>query len=469
MTGATLFSGILCPEVAMEFVDWKFCAEVDPFACAVIKERRPNLANLGDVTAADFVERAKKFGPIDLLVAGSPCQAFSVAGLRKSLDDVRGKLTLRFVEIVNAIDPRFVLWENVPGVFSSHDNPFGCMLAGLVGADAPLVPTEKCGKRWTDSGIAHGPRRTAAWVVRDAQHHGVPQRRRRIFVLAGRAGDRPHPGAVFFIAQSLQGNSAKGQEAGQAVAALTSAGVGTCGADDNQAQAGHLGCEEIAATLKGGSGERGWSCDDGAPLVASTGNVSHCLNAGGMHRIDYETETLVTHSLRGDGVDASEDGTGRGIPLVAPVFNNTGQGWWSENEVCQAARAGNGKSGGESRNSSLLAIPILEAGARTGKSTDDIRAGIGVGKPGDSNVASLRGSSRSYVAAVRRLTPTEVERLQGLPDGWTLVTYRGKLAADGPRYRAVGNGMAVPVVREIGECLRQCIDLVDGKKIEVAA
>lgn len=122
-------SGILAPEQAMPWVDWKWCAEIEPFPCSLIAGRHPNIPNIGDITAVDFVSRAM---PVDLLVAGTPCQAFSVAGLRKSLRDHRGNLTLRFVEVVHAIRPRVTVWENVPGVLSTDDNAFGCFLAGLV-------------------------------------------------------------------------------------------------------------------------------------------------------------------------------------------------------------------------------------------------------------------------------------------------------------------------------------------------
>ena len=135
MTGATMCSGILAPEQAMPWVDWKWCAEIEPFPCSVISARHEGIPNLGDIMAADFTKRTE---PVELLIAGTPCQAFSVAGLRKSLKDDRGNLTLRFMEVVHAIRPRITLWENVPGVLSTDDNAFGCFLAGLVGADEAI-------------------------------------------------------------------------------------------------------------------------------------------------------------------------------------------------------------------------------------------------------------------------------------------------------------------------------------------
>jgi len=215
MTGATMFSGILAPELAIPYVDWKWCAEIEPFPCEVIKQRRPELVNLGDVTAEDFIERAKTFGPLDVLVAGSACQSFSLAGLRKSLGDKRGILTLRLVEVVHAIKPKVLLFENVPGILSTPDNAFGCFLAGLVGFDEALIPERfsarskrwrisrkpihkrliagqwtvlKWGKekripKWTRAGVVSGPNGTATWRVLCAQWFGVAQRRERVFVV----------------------------------------------------------------------------------------------------------------------------------------------------------------------------------------------------------------------------------------------------------------------------------------------
>lgn len=140
MTGATICSGIGSPETAMPWVNWSWSAEVEKFPSAVLTARHPQSVNLGDITQPDFIERAVAHGPLDILVAGTPCQAFSVAGNRQSLDDARGNLTLRFVEIVNAIDPRSVLWENVPGVLSTKDNAFGCFLGALAGSGTALVP-----------------------------------------------------------------------------------------------------------------------------------------------------------------------------------------------------------------------------------------------------------------------------------------------------------------------------------------
>ena len=215
----------------------------------------------------------------------------------------------------------------------------------------------------------------------------------------------------------MSGDSSKGRKARQAVAALTANGVGTCGADDNQGQAGHL----IAHALRG----EGFDASEdgtgrGTPLVASPiiGRPYGDRGAGEYRLVPSITShygkgadsdctaPLVTHSLRGEGFDASEDGTGRGTPLVAATLTSG-----------SSSPTSHGKKNGTDRET---LIPV--AGTTTG---------------------------------VRRLTPRECERLQGFPDDWTMIPYRGKPAADGPRYKAIGNSMAVPVMRWIGKRIEE--------------
>lgn len=193
-------SGIEAATVAWHSLGWApvAFAEIEPFPAAVLQHHWPHVPNLGDMTKIDGRQYR---GKVDILVGGTPCQAFSIAGLRKGLEDARGNLTLTFVELADAIQPPFVLWENVPGVLSSKDNAFGCFLGGLSGSDGPLLPP---GGRWTDAGCVSGPIRSIAWRVLDAQYFGVAQRRRRVFVVACPRGG-PIPQKYFLSGKASAG------------------------------------------------------------------------------------------------------------------------------------------------------------------------------------------------------------------------------------------------------------------------
>jgi DNA (cytosine-5)-methyltransferase 1 len=176
ISGATCFSGIGAPETAAPWIDWLWSAEIEAFPTAALAERHPESLNLGDVLANNFLDRAAALGPVSVLVGGPPCQAFSVAGLRQSLSDARGNLSLRWVQIIHAIGPVCSLTENVPGWLSTDDNAFGCFLGALVGSDDALCsPLD--GGRWPRAGMVAGPRARAAWRVLDAQYFGVARRR----------------------------------------------------------------------------------------------------------------------------------------------------------------------------------------------------------------------------------------------------------------------------------------------------
>jgi DNA (cytosine-5)-methyltransferase 1 len=422
MNVLTVCSGIGAPEVAWRGFGWNYIAgaDIEAFPNAVRAHHFPEVPNWGDMTKFQEWPDAD----IDLLVGGTPCQSFSVAGLRKGLADPRGNLALTFLAIAAKYAPRWILWENVPGVLSSEQGrDFGAFLGGL----------GQCGYGW-------------AYRVLDAQHFGVPQRRRRVFVV-GHLGDWRRAAAVLFERHSLQGNPPPRREARASVAALTANGVGTCGADDNQGQAEHLipqGCGgETAPTLNAAFGSK--------------------LGLDNQH-IDSGAGLFVAHSLRAEGFDASEDGTGRGTPLV-PVTCGTltsngdahsgfkdenglvAFGW--QNSPSQGASASASASASitptldKSKTPAVAFMENQRAELRISDQTDAMATGGG--KPGQGYPAALQGS------AVRRLTPRECERLQGFPDDYTLIPYRGKPAADGPRYKALGNSMAVPVMRWIGE------------------
>lgn len=403
MIYGSVCSGIEAASVAWHPLGWRaaWLAEIEPFPSAVLAHHYPDVPNLGDMTKiAKHVLTGAVAAP-DVLVGGTPCQAFSVAGLREGLSDERGQLTIKYVELADAIDfirvrrgqqPAIVVWENVPGVLSSKDNAFGCFLAALAGEDEEIQPP---GEKWANAGCVFGPTRTVAWRVLDAQYFGVAQRRRRVFVVASARKDFD-PTAVLFEFDGVRRDTAPSREAGQAVAALTASGVGACGADDNQAIAGHLqvGYRMVAF---------GEYADDGA---AST-----------MKARDYKDATdLAVMSVHG-----TQD------PVVAT----------------ERAHALGRNNGGENVIAYSVALRGRDGGA-TAELGDDLAGCLR---------ASGGGGDKPHVLthmAVRRLTPTECERLQGFPDGYTQAPYRNKPAADGPRYKALGNSMAVPCMAWIG-------------------
>ncbi|EMN0174312.1 phage N-6-adenine-methyltransferase [Enterobacter kobei] len=411
MKYGSVCSGIEAASKAWEPLGWKpsWFSEIEPFPSAVLAHHWPEVTNLGDMTKIADAVRAGEVEAPDVLVGGTPCQAFSIAGLREGLSDDRGQLTLSYVELANAIDAKrrergepesIIVWENVPGVLSSKDNAFGCFLAGLAGESCELQPA---GGKWTHAGCVSGPKRVIAWRVLDAQFFGVAQRRRRVFVVAS-ARKGFDPAAVLFELDSVRRDSAPRRETQKAVAALTARGVGTCGADDNQAQAGHL------IAFGGGN-------------TADHIDVATACTAHGI-RLDFDTETFAVHGTQDPDTNCE---------LAHTLGRNNGQ----ENAIVTEpfTLAIRGRSEGstvEVRNDGTANALLTPNGGR---------AGMGVGAIG-------------WGMQVRRLTPIECERLQGFPDNHTLIGWRGKNAdecPDGPRYKAIGNSMAVPVMRWIGE------------------
>src|SRR3990167_6091548 len=202
-------SGIEAATVAWKSLGWKpvSFAEISKFPSAVLKHHYPNVPNWGSI------EKFKEWpdAAFDVLVGGTPCQSFSVAGLRKGLEDPRGNLALTFCAIAHRYRPRFVVWENVPGVLSERKNAFGCFIAALSGADAPIRPPVD---GWKCAGVVAGPVYGLAWRVLDAQYFGVAQRRRRVFVIA-HLGDWRVSAAILFEPEGLPGNPPPSREAGQ--------------------------------------------------------------------------------------------------------------------------------------------------------------------------------------------------------------------------------------------------------------
>ena len=228
MSVGSVCSGIGAPECAWTSLGFRFAwqAEIEAFPAAVLADRFPGVPNLGDMTTIAARVLAGEVEAPDVLVGGTPCQSFSLAGLRQGMDDARGNLSLEFVRLADAIDsvrrdagqpPAFILWENVPGIFSDKGNAFGAFLGGLCGCES-AIPRPP-GRGWPDAGVVAGPGRSAAWRVLDAQHFGLAQRRRRVFVLArGGAGDWAAADALLPVTEGLRWHPAPRREAGEGAA-----------------------------------------------------------------------------------------------------------------------------------------------------------------------------------------------------------------------------------------------------------
>ncbi len=403
-------SGIEAASVAWEPLGWVPAAfsEIEPFPRAVLAHRFPGVPVHGDFTTI----KGDEYGPVDLLVGGTPCQSFSIAGLRGGLDDDRGNLALEYLRLADRARPRWLVWENVPGVLSSGaGRDFGAILGGMA-----------------ELGYGFAYRVLDAQFVRvDGHGRAVPQRRRRVFVV-GYLGDWRRAAAVLFDAESLRGNPPPRREAGERVAGTLAASTGGCSGKDNP-----------AGRLAYGGGNTSGSID-----------IAACLVAKGQ-RIGFEVETFIAHALRAEGFDASEDGTGRGTPLVPIAFTVKDHGG-DAGEVCPTLRGG-GHSGSHANGGVMPAIAFpAEMSATQVAATAELSPALSV----------KHTMAVQHQWAVRRLTPTECERLQGFPDGWTDVPYRGKPASDGPRYKALGNSMAVNVMRRIGRRIEYVERIVAG-------
>lgn len=372
MKFGSVCSGIEAASVAFGPLGWKaaWFSEIEPFPCAVLAHHYPEVPNLGDMTT--LVRRILQ-GDVaapDLLCGGTPCQAFSVAGKRQSLDDARGNLTLTFCEIADAIDhvraargeqPAVILWENVPGVLSTRDNAFGCFLGEISGSGSELQPP---GGRWTDAGCVYGPTRAVAWRVLDAQFFQLAQRRRRVFVVAS-ARNGFDPGAVLFESDGVRRDSPPSREAWKDTA-------GSIGA--SPASGGLNWPADVACTLNASFGDKQGLEDqhvNGRGRYSSLPESAARLTTGTGQRYDAETETLiptfgggfdVAHTLRAEGFDASEDGT----PLVPVSVALRGRDGGATAEMGDEVAFGLRASGGGGDKPHVLA-PVatfaIQAGA----------------------------------------------------------------------------------------------------------
>ena len=439
MRYVSVFSGIEAASVAWGSLGWEPVAfsEIDPFPSAVLAARYPRVPNLGDITKIDW-SKHDDCRTADLLVGGSPCQSFSIAGARTGLDGASG-LMWEYVRAVRELRPRWLVWENVPGALSSsHGEDFACLLRAL-------------------DGLGYG----LAWRVLDAQYFGVAQRRRRVF-LVGSLGDQ-RAAEVLFEPDCLRWDHPTGREKRQALARQAQRGSG--GADDGG------GCLTPWDTQSRRvyRPEGAWPTLDARARSGGDGRAVALDYHPQDSRIRYADED-VSQTL------SARMGTGgNNIPLVQEAKSvaflpNAGRKAGSmavSEELSPTLKTDHNPavlcatdSGANAAVAEDLA-PTLTA--HEGKSASYVFSGQNSAKAGLSldadtspTLSATKQPSVSTQKVVRRLTPTECERLQGFPDQWTDVPYRGKKhAPDSPRYKALGNSMAVPVIAWIGRRIQQ--------------
>jgi len=430
-------SGMEAASVAWEPLGWKAVgfSEIEPFPCAILKHRFPNTPNYGSLT--EYQSWPLAIGDVDLLCGGTPCQSYSVAGKRGGLNDPRGQLMLSFLDLASKLQPKYILWENVPGVLSSgqpRGADFATFLQGLV----------ERGYGW-------------AYRVLDAQYVGrcglhsqgqgwdaVPQRRRRVFVVACRgAGGWESAASVLLKPESLCWHPAKGRKKGQATAADARSGV----------EAGSPVVIDRAAFNQGENAQY-------EPHIEQT-DVMDSLVARGPHAVACATGDI-THCLTASsGKGATEDGTGRGAPIVNAITFQPGnlrrEAGADPSTTTTTTTTLKASAGDQMPHVAHPVVPLdgMNLLSRLGDCGEN--HSMQNFDDGDPQFTLRKGGVQHGVLtpmAVRRLTPTECERLQGFPDNWSRIPWKGKpedQCPDGPRYKACGNSMAVPCMRWIGE------------------
>lgn len=414
-------------------------SEIEKFPSSVLEHHYPDVPNLGDMTKiADLVKSGDVEAP-DILVGGTPCQAFSVAGLRNSLDDERGKLALEFVRLANEIDTaRFVrgqqasiiVWENVPGVLNTKDNAFGCFLGALSGEGCELQPP---GKKWTNAGCVYGPQRQIAWRILDAKYFGLAQRRKRVFVVASARAECISE--IFFERKGMHGDSEKSRSPRENLARSNSIHINRA----SQAISGKTYTPPILAS----HGQKKWLGNQEA--FCGDYYIKHAMGVGGMTSNAAISKELYptllanhdrgyvvnTYGIQGNIIGRSINAGGNGIGFKeeqAPTLT-----MMDKHGVLYC-----GTQNDHLRDLSINIAPTLRAGGKGG---------------GAINQAIFHFIPPYIFYLARYLTETECERLQGFPDGYTNIFK----AASTHRYKALGNSMAVPVMKWIGKRIQLII------------
>ena len=421
-------SGIEAATVAWHLLGWTPIgfSEIEKFPSAVLAHHYPTIPNYGDMTKHE--QWNIEPGTVDLLVGGTPCQSFSVAGLRQGLRDPRGNLMLTFLAIAAHLRPRWIVWENVFGVLSSNGGrDFGSFLGAL-----------------GELGYGFAYRVLDAQWVRTQRHpRAVPQRRRRVFVV-GCFGDQRSAAAVLFERESMQRYSAPCRATRQSVAGTVAARSGESRnspeplvAYDQQRQ-GQYGDGSVAST----KAARDYK-DATDLIVIDRAAFNQGVNAMYPPHIE-QTNVMDPLVARGPHAVAFPiNGMTIGKELRDRQMTGVGNNGDPSYTICSA---------GHQHAVAFAPIGCFKSGQ--GAKSRSIGYSETVSPTLPSNAGGNTAPSLVQTMQVRRLTPTECERLQGFPDGWTAIPWKKKSAEDcpdGPRYKALGNSMAVNCMAWIGE------------------
>lgn len=477
LTYGSVCSGIESATVAWEALGFKaaWFSEIEPFPSAVLNFHWPAVPNLGDMTLLPQKVLAGEVDAPDIIVGGTPCQAFSVAGKCESLDDERGQLTLKYAELIDAVDnvrkrrslPECIaVWENVPGVLNTKDNAFGCLLGKLAGESEPLQPS---GKRWTNAGYVLGPKRAIAWRVLDAQYFGLAQRRKRVLLITS-ARNGFDPAAVLFEFDGLRRDIAPSRTAKQS--APRNAGISFKktshwdGLDNphptlNQSHnVGGIGASNQEVFSQRGAGliPQTWPAEVagtlGADFAAKQGiDDQHIKNGApffvadltpfrmvgfGEYVVDNVGSTLLSRDAK-DAKDAKDLVTVSVHGTQDPIVSYDRAHALGLNSGAENAIAIHQNQRGELHTSNI-SYPLATQGGIPGQGYQCIafnpnQEGMGLSDVVPPIGASTGGNNQGCVTTpvkVRKLTPIECERLQGFPDNHTLipVSLRKKIESD---------------------------------------
>ena len=437
MNYLSVCSGVEAASVAWKGLGWNPLgfSEIEKFPSEVLQHHYPNVPNLGDMNNYKEWNFGKR--SVDLVVGGTPCQSFSVAGLRKGMEDPRGNLALTFCAILDKFRPKWFVWENVPGVLSSNK---GRDFGSFLGAVAEL---------------GYG----ASYRVLDAQNVGVPQRRRRVFVV-GHLGDWSPTAEVLFEPESLSRHIEESRKKRKDTPRDSSLGIDTSSPlqarDCNGPNSDGLNKTSakmipVLGTINksGPLAARDYK-DMGTDGLNKTSSkmiptIAHCLEttsndysrADGFNMIPEKTDALLARDYKGLNSDSLAS------KAIVEVFENHGTDSRVKEmgDTCSTVTARWGTGGNN--------VPFALAENTIGR--QPLNGGNGDGYTEKTPMYTLNATGVHGVSnqmAVRKLTPVECERLQGFPDNYTNIKEN---CPDGHRYKAMGNSMAVPVMRWIGE------------------